>query len=51
MQSNIIYYVALLLVIIIGFVVVKKVASCMIKGVVTGILVAVAAALYWFYLR
>ena len=51
MQSNIIYYVDLLLVIIIGFVVVKKVASCMIKSVITIVLIAVAVALYWFYLR
>ena len=51
MQSNIIYSVALLLVIIIGFVVVKKVASCMIKSVITIVLIAVAVALYWFYLR
>ncbi len=50
MQSNIIHYVALLLPINIGFVVVKKVASCMIKSVVTIVLIAVAAALYWLYL-
>ena len=43
--------VSLIISIIIGFIVVKKVASCMIKSVITVILVAVAAALYWFYLR
>ena len=37
--------------IIIGFVVVKKVASCMIKSVVTIILVAAAVAIYFLYLR
>ena len=36
---------------IIGFVVVKKVASCMIKSVVTIVLIILAAAIYWLYLR
>jgi len=51
MESNITYYLALLALIIIGFFVVKKVASCLIKSVVTLVLVAVAAAIYWLYLR
>ena len=51
MESNITYYLAMLALIIIGFFVVKKVASCLIKSVVTLVLVAVAAAIYWLYLR
>lgn len=51
MESNITYYVILLLLVIIGFLVVKRVASCMIKTVVTFLLIAVAIALYWLYLR
>ncbi len=51
MESNITYYIAILVLIIIGFLVVKKVASCMLKSVFTLILLAIAVAIYWFYLR
>jgi hypothetical protein len=51
MENNIGYYLALLALIIIGFLVVKKVASCMIKSVVTIVLIAAAVAIYWFYLK
>ena len=45
------YYIALLALIIIGFIVVKKVASCMIKSIVTIVLILAVAAIYWLYLR
>ncbi len=51
MESNFTYYLALLLLIIIGIIVVKKVASCLIKTVVTLVLIAIAGAIYWLYLR
>lgn len=51
MESNITYYIALLALIVIGFVVVKKMASCLIKSILTLVLVAIAAAVYWFYFR
>ena len=51
MEQNYVYYIALLLLVIIGFLVVKKMASCLIKSVITIILVAVAVAIYWLYLR
>ena len=51
MEQNYVYYIALLLLVIIGFLVVKKMASCLIKSVITMILVAVAVAIYWLYLR
>jgi hypothetical protein len=50
-MNNLTYYIALLALIIIGFIVVKKVASCMIKSIVTIILILVAVALYWLYLK
>lgn len=50
-MENLTYYLALLALIIIGFLVVKKVASCMIKSVVTIVLIVLAAAIYWLYLR
>jgi hypothetical protein len=51
MENNIGYYLALLALIIIGFIVVKKVASCMIKSVVGIVLILAAAAIYWLYLK
>jgi hypothetical protein len=41
----------LLALIIIGFIVVKKVASCMIKSIVGIVLLLAAAAIYWLYLK
>lgn len=51
METNITYYIALLVLIIIGFVVVKKVASCLIKIIITIVLVAIGVAVYYFYLK
>lgn len=51
MESSITYYIALLALVIIGVLVVKKVASCMIKSIVTLVLIAAAIAIYWLYFR
>jgi len=51
MGTNITYYIALLAIIIIGFLVVKKVASCLLKSIFTIVLIAIAVAIYWFYLK
>jgi hypothetical protein len=51
METNITYYITLLVLIIIGFIVVKKVASCLIKSIVTIVLVAIGVAVYYFYLK
>ena len=51
MENNIGYYLALLALIIIGFIVVKKVASCMIKSIVGIVLLLAASAIYWLYLK
>lgn len=45
------HYIALLLIIIVGFFVVKRVAGCMLRTVVTLILMAVLAFLYFKYFR
>lgn len=50
-MSDITYYIAILLMIIIGFIVVKKVAGCLIRSIITLILVAIIIAIYWLYLR
>lgn len=43
------YYIYLLVALIVAFIVVKKVASCMIKSVILLAMVAALAALYWLY--
>ena len=50
-MDNFGYYVAGLILLIVGFLVMKKVASCMIKTVITLVLVAVLVAVYSLYLR
>lgn len=51
MEHNITYYLVLLALIIIGFFVVKKVTSCMIKSAITIILAVLAAVIYWLYIK
>ena len=43
------YYIFVLVALIVAFIVVKKVASCMIKSVILLAMVAALAALYWLY--
>lgn len=43
------YYVFALIVLIVGFMIVKKVATCMIKTVVSFIVLAILTAIYWLY--
>lgn len=50
-MENLTYYLAILALIIIGFFVVKKVASCMIKSIVTIVLILLAVSIYWFYIK
>jgi hypothetical protein len=51
MTGNFTYYLALLALIIIGVFVVKKIASCLVKTIVTLVLLAIGVAIYYFYLR
>ena len=51
MESNFTIYLAILALIIIGVLVVKRIASCLIKTVITLILMALGVAIYYFYLR
>ena len=50
-MENYSYYVIVLLMIVIGFVVCKKIAGCMIRSVITFILIAVLAVLYYVYFK
>ena len=51
MMTNFGYYVAGLILLIIAFLVIKKVASCMIKTVVTISLVIILVATYYLYIK
>ncbi len=48
-MDNFGYYVFALIVLIVGFLVVKKVATCMIKAVVGLIVLAILGGIYWLY--
>ena len=49
-MGNVGYYVFALVAIMVAFIVVKKVASCMIKTVVLLVLILALAAIYYLYL-
>jgi uncharacterized membrane protein len=49
--GNFSYYLALLALIIIGVLVVKRVASCLVKTIVILILVAIGVAIYYYNFR
>jgi hypothetical protein len=48
-MDNIGYYIFVLVALIVAFLVVKKVASCLIKSAVLIVLVVALAAIYWLY--
>ena len=50
-MGNIGYYIFILVAIIVAFLIVKKVTSCLIRSVVAVVLVAILAYIYWMYLR
>lgn len=51
MNSDFTYYIYILIAIIAGIVIVKKVTSCLLKSVFLIAIVAVLVALYFFYFR
>ncbi len=50
-MGNIGVYAAMLAAIIIAFLIIKRVMSCMVRTVVTLVLIAVLAYIYYMYLR
>lgn len=50
-MTNVGYYIFVLVAIIVAFLVIKKVASCLIKSAVLIAMVIVLAAIYYLYLR
>lgn len=51
MMNNFGYYIACLVLLIVGFLIFKKMAGCVIKTIITLVLVVLLAAIYYFYLR
>lgn len=50
-MNNFGYYIACLMLLIVGFLIFKKVAGCVIKTIITVVLVVLLAAIYYLYLR
>jgi hypothetical protein len=48
-MDNTVYYAIALLMIVIGIVICKKVAGCLVKSIVTFLLVAVLTVLYFIF--
>lgn len=49
-MENFTYYIFALIVLIIGFLIFKKVATCLIKAIITVVVLAVLGIAYWLYL-
>lgn len=50
-MENVGYYIFVLVAIIVAFLVIKKVASCLIKSAVLIAMIVALAAIYYLYLR
>lgn len=50
-MDNIGYYIFLLVAVIVAFLIVKKVASCLIRSIVLIVLAALMGYIYWMYLK
>jgi len=50
-MQNIGYYIFILVAIIVAFLIIKKVTTCLVRSIVLIVLVAVLGYIYWMYLR
>ena len=50
-MENIGYYIFILVAIIVAFLIIKKVTTCLVRSIVLIVLVAVLGYIYWMYLR
>ena len=44
------YYIFALVVLVVGFVIVKKVATCLVKTIIGILVLAILAGIYWVYI-
>lgn len=50
-MGNLVYYLALVAAIVIGVILIKRFVSCLFRTIVTLVLVAIFAYIYYYYLR
>jgi hypothetical protein len=44
------YYIFALIVLVVGFLIVKKVATCLVKTIIGILVLAILAGIYWVYI-
>lgn len=44
------YYIFALVVLVVGFLIVKKVATCLVKTIIVILVLAILAGIYWVYI-
>lgn len=44
------YYIFALVVLVVGFLIVKKVATCLVKTIIGILVLAILAGIYWLYI-
>ena len=44
------YYIFALVVLVVGFLIVKKVATCLVKTIIGIVVLAILAGMYWVYI-
>lgn len=50
-MGNLVYYLALVAAIVIGVILIKRFVSCLFRTIITLVLVAIFAYIYYYYLR
>lgn len=51
MTSSFSYYIFCIIAVIVGFIVVKKIASCLVKSIVAAVTIAIITAIYFMYIK
>ena len=51
MASNFLFYIYCIVAVIIGFLIAKKIAGCLLKSIIAFITVAVLVAIYYIYFK
>ncbi len=49
-MDNFGYYIFALVVLVVGFLIVKKVATCLVKTIIGILVLAILAGIYWVYI-
>ena len=49
-MDDFVYYIFALVVLVVGFLIVKKVATCLVKTIIGIVVLAILAGIYWMYI-